>query len=622
MNSNNLINLLVGWSAGYTYSQAKNQEDEVTQGKNYYLSSLHVVTQLSQLGVVISTLNNHLPVYPLKNVVQVLCNIGPLLSFPGSLICAAAKQGEYENVAEKYNQSSYAYIPLPEKLNGRTVAVFSFFAEHSGNLTRVAIIAASIGLIVLGQTAYGGAVLTAVAYEAIDHMGFVPRRISLFMERYMPTVSLIGMCIGGTMLVRVFSAMLLSTHIIPSITFYLHQRIDAFVRLFFNVGGPTLKEIDAPLVKRENMTYDEMNAILESDSSQFKVNPAHCNKSTINLDEFPIDHDFDKYLLLFDGIDWESKYNLIRNKLKDDERFIDVLLKRHPEISKEDLANDVDVYIKELADEEDMSPEEYAANWVRKQMVALISMLKGEERVKGLQQDLDESIDICALLLPYLSSLQNPVELEDALLKIAVEGGAYCARGIKGAAIELISGILQNGIQQEEEEVNDDEIGGLKENYEIKMLQALQNHRMGMIQSCYQTIVQMLSIPQAAAKDKHGFDVYRFYLSLGVFPLTKYERNRVNLTQILIWEMYATFREEFYNRYQDGLNGIFKTVGEVHFATYIRQVINEDELLSKDEREQLLEKFTERNNDEWSEEETMENFHRLFLVRMGILIPK
>ena len=193
----NFIDGIVGWSAGYVYSNEKNREDEVKQGKNYYLGALTFSAQLSQFAVLISKINQTLPQHGYSTPVRILCNVGPILSVPAFLFFASVKQGEYENIAHWFNGTKYAYVKLPEKLSGRTVTFLSFFAEHSGNMIRVAVVAASVSLIALGSTVYGAAVLTALTYEVVDTLGFVPRRISLFMEIYMPTVSLIGMTLRG-----------------------------------------------------------------------------------------------------------------------------------------------------------------------------------------------------------------------------------------------------------------------------------------------------------------------------------------------------------------------------------------------------------------------------------------
>ena len=45
----NTFEAFSGWSVGYTYATAKNKEEEIKQGKNYYLSAFALAGDLSTL---------------------------------------------------------------------------------------------------------------------------------------------------------------------------------------------------------------------------------------------------------------------------------------------------------------------------------------------------------------------------------------------------------------------------------------------------------------------------------------------------------------------------------------------------------------------------------------------
>lgn len=611
---NTLVDLLVGWSAGNGYAIVKDREDEIKQGKNFYLSALCQFSQASQFAVLIDKINNILPVHSFKGSVKVLCNVVPLLAMPATLFCAAVKQGDYNDLAERYNSFRFSFVKCPNKLGERSVALFNFLSEHTGDILRGAMFAASLGLIILGQAAYGGAVIAALAYETIDRMGLVPRRISLFIEIYMPTLSLAGMLIGGTALVRLMSAFMLPTQIDLSVSTWLHQKVDSAVRSIIRLEGPSLKEIDAPVIVKREMTYQEIMEILDGVSDHYEINPSHCSKPLPDLKDLPTDFDFDKYLVHFEGIDWSSKYADIKNKMKDDDRFIDFLFKNYPKIKKEDLRNNIEKYILELAAKAHLSSEEYAKRWMKEQMVQLVSLIKGETRIKGLQQDLDEAIGDCARILPHLSSL-NPlnrheeVELEDALMKLAIEGGDYCSRGIKRACNELLRGILQSEFHQagrEEDPIRE---------FERRINQSLQNQRHRIIQSKHQEQAEKMKMPAVLSNDTHGFDIFRLY-SLGFYPLTPNERYRIGFAELSFWEFYSIYRAEMIQRYRKELDLAVKDVGEAHFGIYIRQIINENPLLSNQQKEEILEAFT---HGKWTTEETLERFHRLLFVRLGVL---
>ena len=161
-----------------------------------------------------------------------------------------------------------------------------------------------------------------------------------------------------------------------------------------------MTEIDAPLVEKKKMTYDEINKILESSIYDFEINPAHCSHPLIDLEHLPKDNDFNKFLDLFDAIDWEANYQLVQKKLNDDEGFIIFLLENFPGKKKDDIQGDVERYIEELASKKGVSKERFASDWMRQQLVSFVEALQGKKRIKGLQQDLDEAIKDSAILLP------------------------------------------------------------------------------------------------------------------------------------------------------------------------------------------------------------------------------
>lgn len=623
--SDKIIDGLGGWGNGFYYAEAKRKEDEIKQGGNYYFASLFQVGQLANLGGTISKINGLFTQNPLKIPVSILCNLAPILSIPGLLYCAAVKQGQHADLAKFFNSTKYAIIKAPEKLGKWTISALSFLSEHTGNMIRVAMIASSVALIALGNVAFGAATLVAIGYEAIDTMGWVPRRISLFMETYMPTVSLIGLVLSSTLIVRVFSAIALSTHILPVFGKYIHQQVDAVARYFFKLQGPSLKEIDAPLVEKKAMTLGEINTIIDISPWEFenfyKINPAHCSTPIMDIEKLPKDNHFEKFLPLFDQINWKTKYGLIKNKLRDDDRFLTFLVEKFPGKEKKELMKICDVNknpvdnitpcIEELAKQKGISKEEFAANWMREQMVGLVDILQGKKRVKGLQQDLDEALNECSILLPYLTSLKDPIEKEDALLKLAIEGGNYCGRGIKRVTNELIRHIVQKGIQN-------GPVNPIRD-YEIQVLQSLQNERHMIVQNLYQILCKNGQIPAAISGDIHGLDLYRLYFSLGFYPLTPNERKRVGLSEIGVWELYNEYRLKAYVDYTFELHDTIEKIGHTHFSNYLINIINENKQLTATQKEDLIEKWINCNDGQWTKDETIKRFQNLMFVRLGVV---
>lgn len=610
----NYLDAFVGWSVGYSYTNGKFKEDEVAQGGNYYLASMPQVIQMSNVAMLLSQINEKLPAHRFSDVIKPLCNIIPLFSFPAFVYCAAVKQGQHESLAEKINDRLFL-VRLPEKLNGRVVSCLSFVAEHAGDFFRIAMVAASIALIVLGNVAYGSAVLAALTIDIFDTLGFIPRRISLWMELYMPTVSDVGLLIGGIPVTRAIAAVSLLSTLSPRFVGFLHRKVDACFRALFSTRGPSLKEIDANVVERKKMTYEEINEILESDASDFKLNPAHCSHSALDIEKLPKDYDFKQFLTLFNEIDWVKKYSLVRGKLKDDERFMQVLLKKFPGQTLETLKLDFDSYIEKLAAQKKMDVASFAAHWMREQMVILTEVLQGKRRIKGSQQDLDEAIHDCAIILPRLKASKDLVEKEDALAKLAIEGGDYCGRGLKRAANEMVRLIVK---EEDKKTAGDDAV----RNYELRVLQALQNRRQAILHLSYKRAMDKYKIPKALSKDTHVLDIFNIYLSLGFYPLSEYERNRVGVLELSIWQKYKSDIMKMYKMYRNTMDDEVVQLGNVHFGNYIPAIINENDLLTAEQKGELLYMFTDCNDGAWTKEETLQRFRNLMYVRLGILIPK
>lgn len=610
------INCLVGWSAGYQYCDFKTRENEAKQGKNYYISTALQASQLSTLGVIFQRVAALMPRNGFTRAAPILGNVVPLLALPLCIFTGIVKQGDYSKFAKYWNSSTKLPGTLPEKLSNRAIKIINFFAEHTGDIARIAMLVGSIALIAMGSTFFGGAVLTALTYEAIDTMGWVPRKISLFMEKYMSKVALVGLLIGGSLFMQIYAACTLPTAI-PKLNRFLLHKIDrlanSFLKLKFPLySGYNLEEIDAPVKERKNMTFAEINEVLDCTKTRYEINPAHFSKWSQDPSKMPENRRFGEMLTLFNKIDWSKKYSLVSKKLADDERFIDSLKTQFPNVTKEVFRRDIDIYLGKLAAAQKMTKEAYAAKWLKTQMVTLVDTLQGKTRAKGWQVDLDDALSNCGKILSYMQKL-NPttdrIELEDLLLKLACEGGDYCARGIKRASSEMV-----NQICNKKSTAYDP-----TKDYERQLYQQLYEQRSELLQQAYNLIVdQILGIyPDAVKQDVHAFDLYRVYLSLGFIPLTDHEREKIGLGHLISWRLYGALRNQLHNEYDP--NKSVKKIGELHFATYMRSLILNNKALTETQKEQILEKYTERNDGKWTVAETDFNFHRLMFVMLGIM---
>lgn len=639
-----------GWAGGHQYAQYLSKTKEITQGKNYLLAVPVLACQNAVFfGTIVYKLVSFLPETALKTAAKVACNIAPLVFLPVNYFFATVAQGNYKKDAEWWNAKFP--LKLPENLGPLIKSISHFFAEYSSDMLRVAMIVGSIAIIALGCPYFGGATLVALAYEAIDSRGWIPRKISLFMERYMTIVSLTGLAIaGGSIIIQIGAIIALPSHIFPSFSKFIQQKIDLVARKCFKITGrPALQELEAPLVEKKNLSFNDIQQILNAEESQFELNPAHFSKSACHSSDFPRNRNFEEFSHLFEKINWEEHYPVVFRKLADDrERFIDFLANELPDVvkkeelllpSREDMAKKypeldvdalnikirefgeerrqkIDSYIETLAKKQNMTKEQYAAHFIKKNMRYLIDLLKGKigMRVAGQQQDLDEAIENCSIILPHLHSLFSQgkmIELEDALLKLSVEGN-YCGRGIKVVSHDIVRGILQEGIKN----VDPEAINPIKD-YEVQIRQSLQNQRQTLVEKTFQTVFKdaiLSKFPNTVKDDVHFFDAYRIYLTFGFIPLTKYERESIGVAEIISWEFYSHFYQHMLKDYDP--YAALKEKGMAELIVYLRKVLGET--LTEEEINQVFSPYEEADNLDGLDDK----FRRLVLVMLGVLRKK
>ncbi|PIS00401.1 MAG: hypothetical protein COT84_07615, partial [Chlamydiae bacterium CG10_big_fil_rev_8_21_14_0_10_35_9] len=624
------ISALRGFSNGHQFAMSKTKEDEVRQGGNHFLASLPQITQ-------IAAVSNVLYDNAIAPHIKTACKVVTYLSIPLCPLLGVIKGGTYKTFAttinnfrfelpEKLGNKTFPILPfkLPENLGNKTVTVLSYISAHLGDIAVIAIAIESIALVVIGNYAYGISMLAVIGYEVLDNqLGIIPRKVSLFMEEYFPVISCVGLIISNTILFRALGVV---SFLQKNVSFqcFLQKKVDLVARQFTEISTPSLQELDGPLYQNKNLTFDQINRILGSEDSEYELNPAHFSKN-ISLDSLPKNHNFNAYLTLFDSIEWSQKFNLLKAKVKDDDLFINSLLedldvqkdlieKNIPkgEEAKTILKENIEYYVEMMANSNGLSKERYLESWARRQMEKLVSTLSGDARFKGSQRDASDAINYCAKILCYLLSTnkaENQIEFEDALLSLAVECGDYCARGVKRRSRQLLDGILVRDNLNLRDPIK---------KHELRVLQQLQNLRLNIMEQAYQSIIEVLKLHSSISEDVHSFDTYRSYLALGFLPMTHYERKRIGVSDVLMWESYFTIRESMTNDYLKGINDAIAELGNIHSSDYIRRIINGQKNLTTHQKDQILELYY----GQWSPDETNHRFNRLMLVILGVLQQK
>jgi len=619
------LEAFTGWTLGYSQALENKVEAEVRQGKNYYLAALSQSIIFSQILAAPDFLIDKLPQGMLKTALRINSLVTPFIGLAFFPFCALVKHEHYTNAAEALNAKKLRWLPqIPGKLGPRTVRFCNFIAEHSSKMLRVASIVTAVALFVFYSPYYGSGILVGLAYEMIDNAGLLPRKVSLFMETYLGTVAHLGslLLLTSSPLLRTINVLSIGSTICPAFSTFMLHTIDSIVQRCFRMQGIRLKAFEAPLHTNKQMSYDEITRIL-NDKSTYQIDPAHCSKQIEDIHQLPENRSFDRFLVLFDTVPWNTKYEYVKRKLVDDERFLDFIKEKFPGTTSAMLQNRAgnasyfDERMTELASREKITKEQYVARWLREQMRELVGVLDGRIRVKGLQSDLQAAIDNSAKILAHLDRvnlLRNRVEIEDSLIKMTVEGGAYCARGLKRVTAELVDTIILNAVQPGAQH-NDAATG-----FEMRVRGALQARRQEIVQLVYQIILQANPALQPVGQDVHTFDMYRLALTLGFFPLTQLDRNNnVGVGMLPLWEMLASVRTAMVDIYEKTLDvamqGAIKEIGDIHLPLYVNKLITENARLSPQQKTEL----TNRITDTWAQPETQKGFRRLVLVSLGIL---
>jgi hypothetical protein len=608
------LNFGLGFGTGYESALSRNKEQEVVQGKNYYFASLCQIPQFVSLSMAVTKIFETAMQNSFLTRVEKITGWLPWVQLPVGLIAASVIHGDYESYAASLAPpGSLLERIVPRNLSGRAVRICTFINRHTGDVAQIATVVAGVALVALGQLAFGYALLGSLAYREFDIRGNVPRKLSLFIETYMPIISLGAYIIQGGLVVKAICSIQLATYFTPVQTF-VSQKMDRLFHDLFDSAGYSLEEYEAPLRTRKQMNYQSVVSILRKDDQDFKLNAAHCSKWAASFAPIAQDYRFDDLLPLFDGVNWEANYQLVRPKLKDDEIFIDLLKEKFPNV---DVKLQFDSCIASVARANHMTIEEYSAHWIRSQLKILISVLKGEKRAKGLQADLNVAISHVATVLSYLKSCPNRLEKEEILLKLAVECGDYCARGAKRGAGEIVndqiipSAPLQGGSNPHEQ-------------YEITLRQSLQNCRHRQIEKQFEKLKRNLqNLPSAVTQDVHAFDMYRKILSYGFYPMTEDDRRELLiLEQMYAHTLYDNFRSSMIHGYRDELDDVVKGIGEMKFSSYFQYILNQNPNLTRAQKDEILELYTEADGGNWTIDETNSRFHRLVLVMLGVLEPR
>lgn len=633
-----------GWSMAYNFTNMTREATEVSQGGNYLLAATSRIVQVVAVIGAMQTLLYKADI-PRKTLLSVTCVFVALGSIPLALLVAVVKTGEYEKYRPMAHEVLHKHFPNHFSKEGTPLtpamkSTCEFLADNWETITRVSMVAIAVGLFAAGNVSFAAMSLAHVSYEVADKNNYVPRKISIFIERYMPVVATIGTLIGNPDLIsRIAYTVQLISQILDVFTKTCLQKVDTYARAYFklNLATPTLEQFDAPLEEKPNLTYAEITTLLFKSPTDFEINPAHCSKPVVDYTEQLQDTDYNKFLKLFDNMKFQEKYNLVGPKLKDDDRFMLFLVKETGKERKEVFDNFLQC-ITELATKAGKTKEQYVANYAREQLVTLTGLLKGEARVEGSQEEFDHCIPRYAIINHYLSQQAlSENEKEDFVLRLAVECGAYCGTGQDDRSAQLLHDVLHSasGI------VEQDNDNAVIKDFEQKVRVALYQERQFLVQEQYQKWMGAnLLGNKEAPTDVHLALRYQASMGIGFVPQSDFYQRKISIYEMYIntTKLTGLFRDPMYKKYSDfsryfpskgsvsyGVihDAITHKVGDDQFVDYIRRSYHGNEKLSDHEKEILDEMLAGGAKDSaWSQLSAagqMVCFHNLMLYQMGII---
>lgn len=633
-------------------------------------------------------------------------------------------------------------FPLPEKLEWRTTRICHWISNHSGPLMRVVGVISAIAMPVVFPS-FGAGMLLAILYEAAHAGGLVPTNISLFMSKYGGVIASFGMLISGGFWLRLINAMII-LQAFPTVSCMLQHRLDDsikyviqslfhfasyvykkrfncsleehefFPKNFYKGLQWHLKAFEAPLQRHRQMDYDTIKTIFalgEIDINE--IDPAHCSKGVFDIYTLPENKDFTHLLNHFKKVDWTSRYEQVKGKCAEDEHFQECLQEnynttlradqtpitlkalqdqtptcmynetlRRWEYSTQGLQT-IETCLAQLAQQADLSKEQYLANWVHDRMQGLVDGLLGKIFVPGSPEDLQVAKDHVPKIIAYLDSLLGEEMLtkdpmyEGLLMKMALEGGRYCAAGVKRATLEAVGLIAQQKIQGDIKlskvhttyhgfaallvaigacaaayqasllhvrlsvacvalaavgaifkayrnyqailKNQADEADAVINKHDIKIRAALEQSREQMMQREWSGPTQMLG---RIALDEHIIHGLKTTLALGFLPLSPLQRRKVGLVEVFGSFFYISKCQRMMEHYakdmDDALRICLEDMGAALAIQYFQDMINKNALLTPAQRQEFIDKLA---NDMRAPKfsKVHRGFRRLIMVSLGIL---
>lgn len=558
-----------------------------------------------------------------------------------------------------------------------------FAYENLSEIVRVAIVVAGAVLLFFGHTAMAAGALLALTYEMLDHdLGVIPQKVSLFIEKWMPTISMMGLLIVGSPITQIMAGGFLLLQI-PVVQTFVHHKVSKVVRkamlsimdpliMWFgaNIGERRgvppqvyqmveamtnfhqLEECEAPFVQQKNMNGEQIREILQGNDREYEINPPSLTRDVRPLLQLEENHNFGLLMDLWAeiGARWIQEYPRLLKRLADDKRFIVFLRQRFPEARRfyfeldrrNNFLNpqeqyqrawgayetDIEGWIDVLAQEQNISKEQFVVNYLQDQLRNYVDKISGNRPIEGEQKYLEGAIANTSKILPFLlrPDVQR-IDLEDAMLKLAVEGGNYCSLAMWRASNEVLQTFTAPMVARLDEEMDPNQ------RFENEIMRGFQEGRLRAMQGAFQEIMRVFRSNeqlQDTSEDVHIYMSVLRSLKRGFYPLTEEEQKDFSMLDLLLNETVllparALLMAEVFNRIPDAMNflGIYRETGRSdRIVNFLRRWVEQNPNIVQADREALLNGPLNNDEEHLADHENYVMWNRLILVVLGIFRKK
>lgn len=355
MNIDAVFPLIQGVEYSLVSSEAKRIENSVRAGGNNYLTAAFQTLQATKAAAFIDQVSEPAGLEPLSWEAKAVIFLTPAL-------LALLKNSSF--------------------LSEKAKSALTFCQDHLGALYQVVAVVSSVALLFFGQTLFAIPSLLVLGIGYMDRNGYLPAAVRQTLHKYNQPLLIATSLFAGGILDKVFAALNFASW---CASIYLSRN----------------KIPEAKQLAKGNLNPQKMQGYLNGEFN-LKI-----NRNYIHHNSFPPvpDKEIQTLVEKFDAINWNKHIRALRQKLREDPRFI----KYH---KNPDLKTDREII-----------------KIARDTLQVLVTSVKERRILEGEPVDYQKLHNYLKMIAKYVEDQTDEMTKVDVLFRLAVEGGEYCGPG-------------------------------------------------------------------------------------------------------------------------------------------------------------------------------------------------